>query len=521
MEIRDPLSSELLSTLPRLSDGYWGTLSYSPDGSSLALVLDASLIIWDIQTGGVVKEVEWHHITNVQLVWSLDGGTIATISQPQSPDTLFELQGWNPHTNCTVHMYDIALGTTLSPVTLWSEYRPHLWAQDKSFQVMTTKTEGGACTIDISVVGVILIKIKSFCILSWGQYNLTGSFSSATSRICLPTTHQICVVDLWNGECSFRQEGDFDFHCFSPDGSLFATYQISGSIHIWKYTSGLYIPWREIQPQAGTFVCVSVSILQFSPTSLSIMGGPADTLQVWHLDGPPIITHPKNHMQLAVISCCGAYMATCQEGDSTITITNFHSQTPSQFINADTEVEVLALMCNVLSAMGCGVISAWQLTENGAVDGVFGYRWASQGDAIWTIPVSGSPWASVVDQIVIITEKSESEPGLIHAYHTGTGEVLEPTKIPKWSITQPYSFWAEVNEPYYLHCHKLKEGVPPKGDWPVSWNTLRRGWVKDPKGRYQLWIPTEWRVHLHGGTWIYKATSLQFHPPSGMVAIVF
>ena len=56
VEIRDPLSSELLSTLTQPKAGCTGRLAYSPDGYSLASLSNTSLTIWDVQTGGVTRD---------------------------------------------------------------------------------------------------------------------------------------------------------------------------------------------------------------------------------------------------------------------------------------------------------------------------------------------------------------------------------------------------------------------------------------------------------------------------------
>ena len=517
-EIRDPLSSELLTNFPKPILGYGSTLAYSPNGYSLALLSDTSLTIWDIQTGGVIRHIEWYCGVNAQLVWSLDGGTIATISQPKSPAMYDQPQGWFTHTHGIVQVYNIASGTT-STHTLQSDGRPHLWAKDESFQVMTTTRDDEAYTIDISEVGSTVNKIESFKIQPWRKDDVTKSFSPATYQISISTRNGICVLNVQNSKILLEKEGRFYSHCFSPNGNFFAAYQPSHSIQIWKYTSNHYILWREI---AWAGKSHTPSPLQLSPTLSAIMGGPHGILQVWHLDGPSIATSPKKHNPLAVFSCCGAYMATCQEGDSTVTITNLHSQTTSQSINTDMEVEELALTCNVLSTLGSGIITAWQLTEEGVVDGVFGNREAGCSDAIWAVPAptGGSQTATVVDQSVVISD-GKPEQTVWHAYHMKTGEILEPSQASKSLSTQRYSYWARRNEPYHLHCYKLKHGTPPKGDWSALCDTVQEGWVKDPEGRHQLWIPAEWRVYPPDVAWCYKVRTLQLHPSTGMVAIVF
>ena len=133
------------------------------------------------------------------------------------------------------------------------------------------------------------------------------------------------------------------------------------------------------------------------------------------------------------------------------------------------EVEELFFACNILLALGSGMITAWHLTEEGVVDGVFGDRGAGQGDAIWTMPTPASPRVQVTDQSVIITS-GEVGKTVWHAYHIGTGGVLGPTQVDKL-LSHPNHHWPGIIMPSYLHYHKLKEGVPPKGDCPVSQDT--------------------------------------------------
>ena len=60
VEIRNQLTMELITNLqtteanPHLT----GPLAYSPDGRSIACASTTAILIWDIQTGGVAKEIE-------------------------------------------------------------------------------------------------------------------------------------------------------------------------------------------------------------------------------------------------------------------------------------------------------------------------------------------------------------------------------------------------------------------------------------------------------------------------------
>ena len=170
--------------------------------------------------------------------------------------------------------------------------------------------------------------------------------------------------------------------CFSSNGSLFAGISMS-AVHIWKYTSDGYVPWREFPLQDSTF---GYHFLQFSPTLSSLFVHSKKFLQLWYSDGPPVVARPDRRMPpLVALSRCGSYIATCDRADSTVTITNLISQTPSHFIDTGMMIETLALTGNVLLVLGSGTIVAWRLTEEGIVDGVLADRRASHRDSIWTV----------------------------------------------------------------------------------------------------------------------------------------
>jgi len=511
IEIHDSLSSELLSTLSKPNTYFIGELSYSPDGHSLASLSSIGLIIWDIQTGGVVREIghstyEDEHF----LVWSLDGGMISTIS------TAPQLPARDTDTSYAVHIYNIALGTVGSPGTLQSKNKPHLWVHSKSFQIMITEWNNTAFTITIYEIGTILTKTKTFHISlldnlvgslygsAWGESSGIKSFSPTTYRISALAHKQLWILDIQNSECLLEQIGDFGSHSFSFDGSLFAAF-LSGKAHIWKYTSSYYTPWREFPAEHS-----HGSPLQFSPTLSSTLHHSWDILQVWDLESLPIVADNDNCMTLAVLSHCGTYMVAGYEGESTITITSTLSQTPLQFINTDIKVEWLALTGNVLLVQGSGVIAAWLLTGEGLVDGIVSNRMAGYSSSIWTVLSCDVFFGR--DQVMAMDWEQR-----FHVYHIGTGEVLKsPQAPPHYQYT-----WGVKYGQHYPHYLDL-DRCASEGGWPISFTTLQEGWVKDPEGKHRLWIPVEWRMPIQGSTgWLSNLTTLWLDCQGRAVIIMF
>ena len=516
VKIHDPFSSEQLSTLTQADAYLTGELAYSPDGHSLACLSHTALVIWDIQTGGVAKEIGGGAINSVSLVWSLDGGTISTILQDWITHPILPLSDQGAGSKYAVHVYNVASGTILSPGILQSRSKPHLWAYNTSFRVMTVEWNGQTCTVKISEVGPILTGIDFFHVELQGQYDEVKSFSPTTYRISVLAHNQLCVMNIRNSECLLEEEGDPESpHCFSSDGSLFATSSSRG-IYIWKYTSGHYAMWRKFTPQRSSITFYTPP--QFSPASSSILGCPTGALQVWHLDSPPVITNSNSHTLLTVLSRCGTYMAACHRGDSTITITNLLSPTPPQFIDTDMGVDVLALTGDVLFVWDGNELVGWWLAKKGIADGTFLNKRANRSDSIWTI-AAHDPIFMVTDQTVIIKEGEGDD--VLHVYHTGTGEVLDLANAPPHLHSHWYSPWDMLCGWHYPHyCNPWGRGILSEDDCRVSPPTLQGEWVKDSRGRNRLWIPMEWRTGFSSIYWLYDIMTLCLEHQNGTAIIM-
>jgi hypothetical protein len=494
-----------LSTPTLLYSCLVGGPTYSPDGCSLASLSQTffdplslfSLIIWDIQTGGVTKQIEHSAATDVSLVWSLDGGTIGTIFHDQCSEI------W------TVHTCDIASGATLFSITLQSADKPHLWAHDTSFQVMTTGRDGQAIIINIFEVGSVLTRLKSFRVnlpTHWGIFCRIDSFSPTTYRISVQCHAHFAILDIWSSECLLEQESSHESSCFSFDGSLFAArMRVKDCIWIWKYTSGLYTQWKKLSPQWASDN--TYTPLHFSPTLSSILGSFSDDhfLQVWRLDPPLTITHPSDPITFAPLNCCATYVVTYCQYDTIITTINLLSQTPPHFIDTDFGIQQLVLTDNVLMVLGSDIIAAWRLTEEGVVDGVFGNKRTSCGDNIWTVLHSGNPEFLFKDHIGFIKE----EETIVHVYHTETGEVLDPTQAtpPDYKF---HSFYDSDDDLHYTNHQQDGHNSYSQSNWPHMRIAMQQEWVKGPEGKHQLWIPAKWRLAAEGCVWLHNVTTLCF-----------
>jgi WD40 repeat protein len=481
VEIRNQLTLEQITILqPTETNPHLiGPLAYSPDGRSLACASSTAIIIWDIQTGGMVKEIKCN-TRGLSMAWSSDGGTICTISSKGK---------------VAVHTYDISSGTKSFLGTRQSADDPHLWMDEESFCVMTTeRRKHRHGTIHIFKVGSSLTKIQSFTVQSSifppsERYEAKiRSFSPTTHRISVSDERTLRIFDIQNSGCLLDETGHFLSYCFSSDGSLFAASQENG-LHVWNYASNRYTPWGNFRCQ-GWFD----SPLRFSPTPSSILGYSGDILQVWRLYEPP--TAPKNHSQQYVrLFRSGARVATARKLGTTVTIIDLLAQTPPQFIDTDVMIEGLAVIGNVLFVADSGKLVAWLLTGEGLVDGVTGDRRADHSNSIWTISQPrwrSEPWTFLVEGQIGVIKLDEN---VLHVYHIETGEVFHPTQAHRRLSGRWYSPDEALFGRDYLCYYSLPQcNPPPEASWQTSRATLREGWVKDPEGKHRLWVPVEWRT---------------------------
>jgi len=494
-------------------------LAYSPDGHSLAGCFGSTITIWDIQTGGVAKDVECFRggIEPMVLVWSPDGTKIGVI---------FKAGGgtW------VVDVYDVASGTKALSGTFLSSSAPHLWPHEDSLWIMTILSDGTGAIIRTFAVWPILSDdfIESFFI----ELNLrdallmSTSFSPSTYQISA-ITHQhsdlytLLVFDIQNSKTLIMEEGFYRAHCFSPCGDLLVAFEISG-IQIWKYTSnGHYTRWRDCQYWKGLDATIRNS--QISPTSSSILIPSETLLEVLHLTDPPS-QEPK---YCCNFSANGILVATapCYYDEGIVTITNLHKNS-SESINTEFEIEGLALTGNILLVKVWrehGLIVAWRLTTEGTVDGTLGIRGADYSNSLWTKPLQGDDVKFWVEGYIGVITDSE---GSFVYYNTETGEELEsvlvaipPPSSHSWKYfhdQEPEEFGAQFGIHNFIKYHDPSDNPPMFIPW------YKEGWIMYPRREHQhwFWLPPHWRS-WYVAQWVDSVASLRLYNTNYKAVIKF
>ena len=478
VEIRKHLTSELIDvfqfskydSIPTISP-----LAYSPDGRSLACGFRDGVVIWDIQTGGAAREISCGDIWYIDsVVWSSDGRIVAVTHGGQVSIRYVET-------------YDVSSGAQLFKKRFESGASyAYLWPheKEKSFGLMVAMKDHGDPTLEISIFEIEpnLTEIES-------KFSLPGSgvrFRSSRRPpiVFCPSTYHISflgsalyIFDIRTSDCllELADPGYYSSIQFSPDGSHFASFGSGNGLQVFRWTSGSYTLLWKFPPY---IYHDPHSFLQFSPTSSSLLSQHYKVLQIWHLTNPPIA--PETRRRYTVITRSGRRIATILDSETTVSIIDLHSQTPSQFIDAGFDVKGLEITGNVLVVVGFGITAGWLLTEEGTVDGMLDFQRAGESDRKWTLPMPPAydtrpNWDISVEGVVAVFRAGYPYPQGF-PYHTETGDVLEFAPDPQHSrSTSP----THNILPHY-----------PKDDRPYLDG---KTWVIDPKGKYRFWLPVEWR----------------------------
>jgi hypothetical protein len=131
-------------------------LVYSPDGRSFASRFFDTIVIWDIQTDGVAKEIKCRWAVD-SMVWSLDGRMVAITLGPR--EGALSLEKYEVTSDTQLFKKEIEPGVAYQ----------HLWAHRETFRLMTIPSHHhNTPTFDVSIfeIGVTLIKIESFVVTS-------------------------------------------------------------------------------------------------------------------------------------------------------------------------------------------------------------------------------------------------------------------------------------------------------------------------------------------------------------------
>ena len=516
VEIRDTLTLDKHSTLQPTNpipkdlkpiDHSPNALAYSPDGHSLAGYFGSTAIIWDMQTGGVIKEIECRVVdaSLKSLVWSLDGITIGAIFSAGIGNWI--VVSWD------------TTSVKVSTHIVQSPYEPYLWSHGSSIWMMAIPEN--KITINTFEIWptATFYPVKSYyvnCNIGCDPPPVMHQDGFISGNFCSGT---FCIYHLHNQRFMLNECGVFTVSCFSPGGGLLAATS-KHEVHIWRleYWGG-YKQWK-IFPLWEALGDTPRG-LKFSPTSSSLLISRDDYLEVQPLEGS--ITHTPEKIPFIEFSSNGTYLVTAFKGRSTITTTNLYNNKP-QLIDTNFSIHQLTLAGNILFVGGSsGCLATWRLTAEGTVDGDSDSRRVGCRSSLWIRARMGNQVRSWTNGQIGGIKGSENSV----CYDVKTGEEVDSVAPPYFSSLWKgfyldsnaidFSTWPSFSYYDLVECsgHPSKDNLPA----PVPW--CQEGWLMYPEGEYQyrLWLPTHWRTKWEEAHWLNEIKMLRFTTASEKVVI--
>ncbi|MFI5461092.1 MAG: protein kinase [Isosphaerales bacterium] len=253
--------------------GYWPALAFSPDGATMASVMDHSLVLWDLALRQPLMSLGGHKESITAVAFSPDGALVAT--------------------TCGDHMtriWDARDGRALAVL-------PGPWFM----RTLAFSPDGGYLVASAFPGPVCLYKLEG----RQGQRRLVGhkfgvqclAFHPHLPRFASGADDHAVIV--WDADAA-RPLGRWNAHdiwvtglAYSPDGSLLATtcgdsnaynFPVDNSIRLWDAENGTLRKRLPRPPASG------VRTLAFDPTGRRLASGDeGGTVLIWDVDSGKIL----------------------------------------------------------------------------------------------------------------------------------------------------------------------------------------------------------------------------------------
>ena len=218
-----------------------------------------SIVVWDIKTGAIVKEIVIDFKGLYRIVFS-GYYTITLVTE--------YCKGF--------YTYGALDGTLLCEGEILPRFCRQLgahWEHGDSLQFATSYTADGKSAIDIHQLQPSSIPpfsmVESFIV---PPHDGEFSFSPVSFHASFVTWVEITVLDVRDSKILLQVEPPEVFYsgytgsgCFSSDGGFFACGIQDEEIHIWKNMPAGYMPWSCLKPR------LPFRSFSFLPTAISIL----------------------------------------------------------------------------------------------------------------------------------------------------------------------------------------------------------------------------------------------------------
>ncbi|KAF9785412.1 hypothetical protein BJ322DRAFT_1108847 [Thelephora terrestris] len=344
------------------------------------------------------------------------------------------------------------------------------------------------------------------------------SFSLASFHASFVTVTEVIILDVRNSKTLLHTK-TIDIHydppgVFSPDGCLFACNTGSDGISVWKNSPFGYIPWRTVRPR---FLLTGFS---FSPTTTSILAwGPEGIQMLCPDNGVSLLTSPTLSTEewiyeyhLVTTSTDGKWIAITRIWGNIITIIDAISGTPQYSVDVGSKITSIRLVDNTLLVLGRGGLARWNLGTDGAreveVDSrILLYDVFVIGLSIDGTQIIGHKWRGGFNEarpLILHDVESNQIISTTGNYHPKKGSFVMSSLCGS-RLGLSYDDGSSMQ---FVQV-EIKKGdfvgscSPIRSMWELlallpSRDGFRVGhggrWVEDSVGRKVFWLPPNWRL---------------------------
>ena len=505
-------------------------LAFSPDSRILTLLGTHSwhtLVVWDLQTGGVASAIRWigpsKDATGKASITYSANGTMVGVRCRYAPggdvirvfDVASSIRGVHSH-------------SPTSPIS----HTNGIWTHGESLRFTTidmktiTIWEVGFTSDAIPTEVETLPAPEDVNFRDWDKDQECVQFLPAAYRLALAFQRKVSVWDARNAKYLLHCT-DPGFHSvmsFSSDGRFFACATVGFGFYLWKESPTGYILHEILAP----------NIMQPRPllsrTGQSIVELDGFTIRLLHTKDST--TPPSNPLTqsphqigsfLLDFSPDGMLAAVARERSKTVTVLNLKSGVPRLTIDAGMEVEGHGVIGNAIAVIGDWKVVTWDLPTGNRVPGAK----MTLEDSARTIDLRDPPRGIVFDAsispdswhvaLTVLEQESmdvlsPSDCDCLYIYDGSTGEQLmrrTPSSDIPFFAPGGCDLWL-VDHDGYGKVLRVGDGGqvlqgpegrvdiehPPEGyPWASSlgYRVTDDWWILGPDGKRLLMLPPPWQ----------------------------
>jgi len=467
-----------------------------------------SIVVWDIKTGVIVKEIVVD-VRGLRRIVFIGNYTITLVTDYYK----------------IFRTYDVLEGTPLCRGEILSQFDPWLgahWAHEDSLRFATSFKAGGKLAINIHQLQslstpLILPMVESFLVPPHGG---EFSFSPVSFHASFVTMTEIAILDVRDSKTLLEIKAVRPLYKppghFSPNGCLFACGTLGNEICIWKNTSTGYLSGSSLEPrwpfEGFSFSPTAVSILTWGPGGVQLLDN--------HFRFPsPDNTAPHHHHNcgdhLVAYSKDGTRIATGRRGDSVVTVLDLLSDTPQRSIDTAMQILDIGIVDDVVVAADTRELVSWHLEAGEIIRSSYGAIVSETAGVVSADPdvVENLTLSTNCSWIAFTIEKT------VYLYDVQAQRILKKIAIEYDVVDIRFSPYGRqlcliFDDDLYGHQDNIRDRVLSETgeEWHIVnvtenawlWDSLfppheycfqqESGWIEDSRGRKLLWLPPSWRM---------------------------